>query len=750
MRSAALTQVIPDCGPGVRNSQPALPLFRQLLANSVLLPEDWEALPPERRDTILASPSGDDLLARLGEARLLTPYQAARVRSGKFTGMLLGNYRVLERIGTGGMGIVYRGEHVRMRRPVALKVLAGSDELDPRMLTRFFGEIRAIAQLRHPNVVAAVDAGEEKTQDPDSPVLYYFAMEYVPGKDLESIVAEEGPMTPGRACGLLYQVADALTEAHRHGLIHRDIKPSNVLVTPEGQAKLLDFGLALRPRMTVRVTDPGAVLGTVGYMAPEQAQDARTVDHRADLYALGCTLYWCLTGSDPFAVQPGTLAQDLVRRMTQAPPLARALRPDLPPELDGIVARLMSVRPEDRYPSADAVMRVLLPFLPSGRAGDAPYITQPADAALTPANTGRVLIVDDETAVRQLSRIGLQEDHIVCGEAEDGHAALEILRSHPYDLVLLDIDMPMTGGPEVLRQLRLAPPCPNLKIIMLSGRATPDDMAQLLLAGADDFLSKPFSLVQLRARVQAGLRLKAAQDRSDELTQELRAVNAELERGVSSRDGDLLRARAALVLALAKLVEQRSTESSPHLVRLQRYCRTLAETAASEPAFQGRIDPAFIELLECAVPLHDIGKVALPDHILLKPGRLDPEERVLMQAHTIIGAETLHEVARQQGFAMAFLQMAVDIARHHHERYDGTGYPDRLAGEAIPLAARIVAIADVYDALRSRRVYKPALSHHTTVTAITEGSPGQFDPALLTVFRKCAPAFDRVYRELSD
>jgi response regulator RpfG family c-di-GMP phosphodiesterase len=749
MRSAALTQVIPECGSGYRPGQPVLPLFRQLLANAVLLPDDWESLPPERRDAILASNSADELLSRLGEAKLLTPYQVARVRAGKFVGMLLGNYRILERIGTGGMGVVFRGEHVRIRRPVALKVLTGSDELDPRMLTRFFGEIRAIAQLRHPNIVAAIDAGEEKTQDPDTPILYYFAMEYVPGKDLESMVVEDGPMPPGRACGLLYQVADALTEAHRHGLIHRDIKPSNVLVTPEGQAKLLDFGLALRPRVTVRVTDPGAVLGTVGYMAPEQAQDARTVDHRADIYALGCTLFWCLTGGDPFAVQPGTLAQDLVRRMTQAPPSARASRPDLPPELDGIVARMMAVRPEDRYPSADAVMRVLLPFLPSGRAGDPPRITL-ADDVTAPARTGRVLIVDDEATVRHLCRIGLQEDQIVCGEADGGRAALATLQIEPYDLVLLDIDMPEVSGPEVLRQLRLAPPWPNLKVVMLSGRATPDDMAQLLNAGADDFLGKPFSLVQLRARVQAGLRLKAAQDRSDLLTHQLQSVNAELERGLSSRDGDLLRARAALVLALAKLVEQRSTESSPHLVRLQRYSRTLAEAAAEEAAFQGRIDPAFIELLECAVPLHDIGKVALPDHILLKPGRLDSEERLLMQAHTVIGAETLREVARQQGFAMAFLQMAVDIARHHHERYDGTGYPDRLAGESIPLAARIVAIADVYDALRSRRVYKPALSHHTAVMSITESSPGQFDPALLTVFRRCAPAFDRVYRELSD
>jgi putative two-component system response regulator len=155
-------------------------------------------------------------------------------------------------------------------------------------------------------------------------------------------------------------------------------------------------------------------------------------------------------------------------------------------------------------------------------------------------------------------------------------------------------------------------------------------------------------------------------------------------------------------------------------------------------------------LLEVSVPLHDVGKVTLPDYVLNKPGKLDPDERRLMQAHTVIGAETLADVARQHGFALPFLQMAIDIARHHHERFDGTGYPDRLAGSAIPLAARLVAVADVYDALRARRVYKPALSHATVVHTMTEGSPGHFDPVLLQAFERCAPQFERIFRELVD
>jgi HD-GYP domain-containing protein (c-di-GMP phosphodiesterase class II) len=185
-------------------------------------------------------------------------------------------------------------------------------------------------------------------------------------------------------------------------------------------------------------------------------------------------------------------------------------------------------------------------------------------------------------------------------------------------------------------------------------------------------------------------------------------------------------------------------------MRLQRYCRLLAEEAADAPGFDGQISANFIQLLECCAPLHDIGKAGLPDHLLLKPGRLTADERVIMQSHTTIGADTLNKVAERHGFARAFLQMAIDVARHHHERYDGTGYPDRLAGDAIPLAARVVAVADVYDALRSRRVYKPALSHVAATHLMGETDPGHFDPVLLQVFLRRAERFERVFRELSD
>ncbi|HEY1186324.1 MAG TPA: HD domain-containing phosphohydrolase, partial [Gemmata sp.] len=346
--------------------------------------------------------------------------------------------------------------------------------------------------------------------------------------------------------------------------------------------------------------------------------------------------------------------------------------------------------------------------------------------------------------------VALGAEGLQCDEVGNGPDAVALACTNTYDLVLLDVDLPGFSGEEVLRRLRQRQPTRHLKVVMFSGAASGDELSRILLAGADDFLTKPFSVVQLRARVKAALRLKDAQDRADVLNRELLTVNAELEQSLQARDGELIRARNGLVLALAKIVEHRSAESGKHLIRIQRYCRVLAEAAGAQPRFAGQIDATFIRVLEDAVPLHDIGKAALPDYILNKPGPLDPGERVLMQAHTTIGADTLREVARQHPFATGFLHVAIDIARGHHERWDGTGYPDRLAGEDIPLVARLVAFADVYDALRSRRVYKPGLSHHTAVLTIAEGSNGQFDPGLRDVFLSTAPQFDRIFRELGD
>ena len=734
---------------------PAQDLLAHLRDLALVLGEDWEMLSESERMQLLECTDISSLLALLQEHRLVTGYQAERIEAGVTHGLILGNYRVLERLGAGAMGVVFKAEHRRMRRVVAIKVLPVFSGQDDRILLRFFTEMRAIAQLQHPNIVTAIDAGEIPGKDPDSPVLHYFVMEYVPGQDLEEYVQEKGPLPVAKACDLAYQMASALDEAHKHDLVHRDIKPSNIRITPEEQAKLLDFGLARHFRH--RQTDPGTLLGTVVYMAPEQLQDASSVDIRADIYALGSTLFWCLAGKPPFE-SDGTLIQTVTRRLRQPAPSLREFRPDIPFELEAVLARMMALDAEDRYATPKALLQALLPFLKPElheyllrsplQALAGPSTSAPG--AQTGAGGHRILIVDDEANVRDFCHSVLAARGFACADAVDGLQALERVNSEPFDLVLLDIDMPTMKGPEVLQRLRERPPTPHLKIIMFSGRASPDEMAGMLVAGAEGYLTKPFSMVQLEGQVKAALRLKDAQDRSDLLNQRLVGINAELERGLSARDSDLVHARNALVLALAKLVNQRDGETGTHMWRLQRYSRCLAEEVAALPGFAGQIDSSFVDLLECCAPLRDIGKVGLPDHILLKPGKLTSEERTLMQTHTLIGAATLKEVAEHHGSALAFLQMAIDIARHHHERFDGAGYPDRLAGSDIPLVARIVAIGDVYDALRSRRTYKPALSHAAAFEVMTKGSAGHFDPALIQVFEGCAARFEKIFHDLPD
>src|SRR5262249_34662055 len=184
--------------------------------------------------------------------------------------------------------------------------------------------------------------------------------------------------------------------------------------------------------------------------------------------------------------------------------------------------------------------------------------------------------------------------------------------------------------------------------------------------------------------------------------------------------------------------------------RMQGYVRVLAEEAMNLPAFAGLIDGPFIRMLERCVLLHDIGKVAMPDHILLKPARLDSEERSIMESHTTVGADILEAVAKQHGACLAFLQMAIDIVRSHHQRFDGSGYPDGLSGAAIPLAARIVTVADVYDALRCKLVYKPGLTHAAARRLLLDPDKGHFDPALLVAFRNAEANFQQIFEQNSD
>jgi serine/threonine protein kinase len=323
----------------------AAELLRDWLRASLVSAAAWQQLPLAARRSLAGAAGPDELLDRMVRHGLLTPFQARRLAVGQRHGLILGNYRVLERLGNGSAGVVFRGEHLASQRPVALKVLTLHPDLDRRQRLRFVQEVRISSRLQHPHIARALGGGVARG-DSEGPALHYLVLEYVPGDDLEDRVRRGGPLSVQAVKQLARQLAGALDEGFRRRLVHRDVKPGNVRVTPAGCAKLLDYGLARwgRPELD----EPGRPLGTVAYMAPEQVHHAELADVRADLYGLGGTLYWCLTGASPFPVRGGAV-QQLAARLQLRPPSARLRRPEVPQALDAAVRRLLELQPADRF-----------------------------------------------------------------------------------------------------------------------------------------------------------------------------------------------------------------------------------------------------------------------------------------------------------------------------------------------------------------------------------------------------------------
>ncbi|HUT88143.1 MAG TPA: protein kinase [Thermoguttaceae bacterium] len=325
-----------------------------------------ESFPPDQRPTDVRG-----LARELVHAGKLTKYQATAIYQGKTKGLVLGDYVVLDKIGAGGMGQVLKAQHRRMKRIVAVKLLPPAAMKSPEAVRRFYREVEAAAKLAHPNIVTAHDAGDHEG-------LHYLVMEYVEGRDLARIVSDDGPLPIELAVDCVLQAARGLEYAHRQGVIHRDVKPGNLLLDHEGTVKILDMGLARMqaPEGTMdetgseRLTGTGQVMGTCDYMAPEQAEDTHAADHRADVYALGCTLYRLLTGEPPYAGE--TLVQVLLAHRQAPIPSIRDARPDVPPELDAVFHRMMAKTPQYRYQSMAEVIPDLEACLPGERPASQP------------------------------------------------------------------------------------------------------------------------------------------------------------------------------------------------------------------------------------------------------------------------------------------------------------------------------------------------------------------------------------------
>jgi eukaryotic-like serine/threonine-protein kinase len=422
-------------------------------------------------------PSAADTASAMVEAGILTRFQAGAILQGKHRGFRLGHYKILDKIGTGGMGQVFLAEHVRMKRLVALKVLPGRKALDRTNVERFYREARAVAALDHPNIVRAHDVACDKN-------TYYLVLEYIEGESLEQKRAAAGGRLPmNEACACVVQAAAGLQHAHEKGLAHRDIKPGNLLVDGEGVVKILDMGLARffeneEDKLTHRM-DPGGVMGTADYVSPEQLIDSSRADHRADIYSLGATLYHLVTGQPPFS---GTTTAKLVAHQLQSVPPAHAIRKGLPEALSAVIARMMAKDPDDRYQSAAEVVEALMPFVDDSHDGSGMSARLPPIAAAAVAQSTANL----GGSAGRARAVARQKRQLLIGVA----AAVAVLVVAVAVAALRDKDPqnPRGGGgsdvapqPDVLRKLyALDVGKTNVEAALF----TPGD-AQLITSGSD-------------------------------------------------------------------------------------------------------------------------------------------------------------------------------------------------------------------------------------------------------------------------
>jgi serine/threonine-protein kinase len=329
--------------------------FVDLVRRSKLIDEDRLSLFLDQAD----DPVGGSgvVCSRLIEAGLLTPWQSEQLLSGKSQGFFLGKYKVLDKLGRGGMSSVFLAEHLEMGRRVAIKVLTGRLAHREEFVERFRQEARAAARVDHPNIVRAFDVDRVGN-------VHYLVMEYIQGTDLQQVVDEHGPLEAREVAEYIRQAAAGLAHVHRAGLIHRDIKPGNLLVDRNGVVKIVDLGLAQLPeetRASMASEGESEILGTVDYLAPEQSVDSEAVSPRADIYSLGCTMYFLLTGRPPFP--SGTLVERIRKHRYHDPEDIQRIRPDAPATLVALCEQMMSKRPEDRFQSAEEVERLMREWL---------------------------------------------------------------------------------------------------------------------------------------------------------------------------------------------------------------------------------------------------------------------------------------------------------------------------------------------------------------------------------------------------
>ncbi|MCJ7686916.1 MAG: response regulator [Desulfobacteraceae bacterium] len=330
----------------------------------------------------------------------------------------------------------------------------------------------------------------------------------------------------------------------------------------------------------------------------------------------------------------------------------------------------------------------------------------------------KILIVDDELVSRKKMDLLVRSLGYETLVASDGVEGWEAWKKERARLVITDWMMPRMDGLELCRRIREAEGSQYIYIIMVTSREDVNDLVRGMDAGADDFITKPFIKEELAVRIRAGQRISSFQTRD------------------------------IVIFSLARLVESRDSETGNHLERIRHYSKALTTGILELDNPPKEIDTLFLDNIFLTSPLHDVGKIGIPDYILLKPGRLDDKEFQIMKKHSVIGFNTLNEALEKYPKA-DYLRMSAEIALSHHEKFDGTGYPNGLKGEEIPLSARIVALADVYDALISRRIYKEAYQHDMAKSIIEKERGNHFDPIVVDAFLSLEDKFIEIAERFS-
>ena len=592
-------------------------------------------------------------------------------------GMRIGQYQISERIGRGGMATVYRAYHADLDREVAIKVLPEFFAEDPEYRERFQHEARAVARLKHANILEVFDYGNQDG-------VAYIVMELAEGGTLAESLGS--PMRLDDGLAILEPLAAALDYAHSRGILHRDIKPSNIFLRQDRTPVLADFGLSRMAGSSPRLTASGVIMGTAEYMSPEQIGDEK-VGPASDRYSFAVVAYEMFTGRVPF--QAESSAAVLVSHVTRAVPPAHELTGELFAHVDAVLRRALAKNPDDRYPSALNFVLALKPAAWIGRSDSTSLASPHPEPRRSGRRLPRVLVVDDGPANRELIKACLTEvDCEVC-TAQDGLEALRAIERSRPDLVLLDVQMPGMDGFEVCHRIKRLDGGSLLPVVMITALDKTTDRVRALTSGADDFMTKPVDRIELVARVRSALKLKRVYDSLDSAER--------------------------VIYALAAAVEAKDPFTEAHTERVARSARRVGER-------MGLSDDELDALYRGGI-IHDIGKIGVPDNILLKPGQLDPEEQTTMHLHPIIGESIVAPL--QTGGEL------LPMIRHHHERFDGKGYPDRLAGDQIPLLARILSVCDAYDALTNDRPYRAGRSHDAALAVLRQGAGLQWDPQVV-------------------